>query len=153
MPTFYCRKFEGGSSGSVAFLKDVRIGRHEGFERVVLEFEPAPGEAPAVPPYTLQAAEPPFYEDPSGRPISVAGSSFWSLRIHSSRVNLSGPTPSMVYRGETEIRPGFPVLAEMKLSGDFEMVTGWIIGLNRRSCLRVFELGAPPRLVIDIESP
>lgn len=65
---------DGGSVG-VANIVDVRVGAHDGYDRVVFEFEQG------TPDLTLDRATPPFTADGSGLPIEVSGDSFLSLTM------------------------------------------------------------------------
>jgi len=102
-----------------------------------------------VPQFKLQAVAKPV-EDPSGKPISLRGRTFAEVVFHgASGWDLAGkPT----YRGPSDFRPGFPVLAEARAAGDFERVLSWAFGLSQRSCWHVSELKDPIRLVIDFPS-
>ena len=124
-------------------LIDVRVGEHDGYDRVVFEFDNG------IPEYILSAAEPPYTEDPSGNPIEVTGDAVLHL------VMIGGTSVSQdyeqTYTGPFEFEPGFAKLAHLVEAGDFEAVSSWYIGLSGESCARVLTLDGPDRLVIDIE--
>jgi len=134
---------EGVGTVERAQITDVRVGTHDGYDRVVIEFDEG------IPPFALDEATPPLTADPSGMEIDVEGTAFWSLVLHGgTRVNLDG---SMSYDGRTDITPDFPALAELVEAGDFEAVSSWYIGLHEATCARVLTLTDPSRLVIDIQ--
>ena len=54
-------------------LVDVRVGEHDGYDRVVFEFDNG------IPEYVVSQAEAPYTEDPSGLPIEVEGASVLQL--------------------------------------------------------------------------
>jgi hypothetical protein len=128
---------------AIANILDVRVGTHEGYDRVVFEFEQG------TPEFTLDRAEPPFTEDASGLPIEVEGDSFLGLVMRGGSKQTDEGTSS--YDGPTEFEPGFPVLRHLVEGGDFERQSTWYFGLDADACVNVFLLDGPPRLVIDLE--
>jgi hypothetical protein len=122
---------------------DVRVGTHDGYDRVVIEF------ADGVPEMSLERAEPPFLQDASGIPLDVQGDSVLKLIMR----NATALTESgeISYDGPRDFDPGFPQLVDVLAGGDFEAMTTWYIGLNDEACVRAFALSDPDRLVIDVE--
>jgi hypothetical protein len=126
-----------------AQITDVRVGTHDGYDRVVFEF------ASGLPDAVIEAALPPFYADPSGLEIDVAGTAFLKVTMHgASKVS---PAGGVTYSGPTNFEPGFDQLVQLIEGGDFEAVSTWYLGLDGGGCIRVLTLSAPSRLVIDIE--
>ena len=126
-----------------AQITDVRVGTHDGYDRVVFEF------ASGLPEAVIEAALPPFYADPSGLEIDVAGTAFLKVTMHgASKVS---PNGGVTYSGPTNFEPGFDQLVQLIEGGDFEAVSTWYLGLDGGGCIRVLTLSAPSRLVIDIE--
>ncbi len=132
----------GGSVG-VANIVDVRVGAHDGYDRVVFEFEQG------TPDLTLDRATPPFTGDASGLPIEVNGDSFLSLTMRGGSKQTDEGTSS--YNGPTSFDPGFDSLDALIEGGDFERQSTWYLGLTAESCARLIILDGPPRVVIDIE--
>jgi hypothetical protein len=128
---------------AVANIVDVRVGTHDGYDRVVFEFEQG------TPELTLDRAEPPFTQDGSGLPIDVEGDSFLGLVMRGGTKQTDAGTSS--YDGSTDISPGFPALVHLTEAGDFERQSTWYLGLTGEACVRVLLLDGPPRLVIDVE--
>lgn len=133
---------EDGTVG-VANIVDVRVGTHDGYDRVVFEFEQG------TPELTLDRAEPPFTQDGSGLPVEVDGDSFLGLVMRGGSKQTDAGTSS--YDGSTDFAPGFASLVHLIEAGDFERQSTWYLGLARESCVRVLLLEEPPRLVIDVE--
>jgi len=126
-----------------AQITDVRVGTHDGYDRVVFEF------ASGLPDAVIEGALPPFYADPSGLEIHVDGTAFLKVTMHgASKVS---PDGGVTYNGPTTFEPGFDQLVQLIESGDFEAVSTWYLGLGGGGCIRVLILSAPSRLVIDIE--
>lgn len=126
-----------------AQITDVRVGTHDGYDRVVFEF------ASGLPDAVIEAVLPPFYADPSGLELEVTGSAFLKLTMHgASKIS---PDGAVTYGGSTNFEPGFDQLVQLLEGGDFEAVSTWYLGLNGGGCIRVLTLADPSRIVIDIE--
>ena len=83
----------------------------------------------------------PLTEDPSGRPVAVAGSAHLVIGFRpAAGADLSADQPVTVYDGPTAMRPAAPSgVAAVTRLGDFEGVATWAIGLSDR---RPFEVVA-----------
>lgn len=128
----------GSASGSTqAQPTAVRVGTHAGYDRIVFEYGGA-----VTPSLRIQAVSPPFTHDPSGLPMTVAGSSFLQITLEGIVVG---------YTGTTDFKVSYPVLVELARQGEYEGVQSWIVGLNKTTCVRVFQLSSPTRLVIDLQ--
>jgi hypothetical protein len=124
-------------------IVDVRVGQHDGYDRVVFEFD---GD---VPEYLLSGATPPYTEDPSGLPIDVEGRSVWQLVMLGGTRFDDDYEPT--YESPLSFKPDFDKLVHLVEAGDFEATSTWYIGLSGKACARVLLLDEPSRLVIDIE--
>lgn len=131
-----------GSVGR-AQIADVRIGTHDGYDRIVFDFDNG------IPAYSVEIVTPPFTADPSGLPLDVAGSAF--LRITLDGGTKVTPDGQQSYTGATDFTPGFDELVELIEGGDFEAVSTWFVGLATNPCLNVFTITDGARLVIDVE--
>lgn len=127
----------------IANIVDVRVGTHDGFDRLVFEFDQG------TPELTLDRATPPFTQDASGMPLAVDGSSFLGLLMRGGTKQTDDGTSS--YDGPTEFEADLPALVHAVEGGDFERQSTWYLGLDSEACVRVDLLDAPPRLVIDVE--
>ena len=140
---------ETTAAAGTSLLTDVRVARHEGFDRVVFEFE---GEVPG---YDVRYVEPPITEDGSGDEVDVAGEAFLAVVMQpASGFDLSGEGEE-TYTGPTRIEGtdrGTSVIQEVVRTGDFEAVLGWVIGISDRVDFRVDALAAPGRLVVDVRN-
>jgi hypothetical protein len=127
----------------LALITDIRVGAHDGYDRVVFQFNDG------IPQFRLDEAIPPLLADGSGLPIEVDGNAFWQLVMQGgTRVN---PEGGFSYAGPTDFTPGFNKLTQLVTGGDFEAVSTWYFGLEASSCVRVITLTNPSRLVIDVE--
>ena len=127
-------------------LTEVRTGRHDGYERVVLVFGGAFGSVRA-------GYVPAVHEDPSDMIVSLRGSAFLQVTLQGALARYAAaplPTP---YAGPDTLTPGYPTLKQVSLSGDFEAVLSLGVGLDRVAGFRIQRLRSPDRLVIDVASP
>ncbi|MGZ8474835.1 MAG: AMIN-like domain-containing (lipo)protein [Candidatus Limnocylindria bacterium] len=124
-------------------ITDVRIGSHDGYDRVVFEF------TDGTPEIALERATPPFAQDASGLPMDVEGESFLRLIMRGGTKQMEDGSSS--YDGSRDFDPGFPALVDLVEGGDFEAQSTWYFGLAAESCVRVSLLEDAPRLVIDIQ--
>lgn len=125
-----------------AQITGVRVGTHTDYDRIAFEFDAG------IPRYQVETATPPFYADPSGLPLQIAGSAFWKITlVGGTRVKPDGGSS---YAGPTNFVPNFNALVQLKEGGDFEALSTWYVGLTDTSCIRVLTLSDPARLVIDI---
>ncbi len=126
-----------------AQITDVRVGTHDGYDRVTFEF------ASGIPQTLIEGVLPPFYADPSGLPLDVTGAAFLKVTMtHGTKLSLDG---GVTYTGSTNFQPGFDQLVQLREGGDFKAISTWYLGLDPGGCIRVLTLTGPSRLVIDIE--
>ena len=132
-------------SGTVprANITDVRVGTHDGYDRIVFQFRGG------IPEFDIASATPPFTADPSGQPLTVNGSAFLSITLHGGTKQTDSGASS--YSGPRNFAVEFPTLVNLVEGGDFEAVSTWYVGLSDMSCLRVSTLTEPDRLVIDLQ--
>ncbi len=128
----------------VSLLMAVRAARHENYDRVVFEF------AGQLPGYRVQYTQPPIQQDASGLPIKIAGNAFLTVRMEPAAVHDDSGKPTMALK---ELVLNLPSLLELKQTGDFEAVVGWVLGLRQQVDFTVIELKEPTRLVIDVAHP
>jgi len=144
LPPFACTpSMTIASTTDRAQITDVRVGTHEGYDRAVFEF------ASGIPDAVIEGVLPPFYADPSGLELSVAGTAFLRVTMHGA--SKRSPDGAVTFGGSTSFEPGFDRLVQLIEGGDFEAVSTWYLGLDGAGCYRVLDLADPSRLVIDIE--
>ncbi len=128
-------------------LVAIRTARHDGFDRLVFEFG---GEKPPEPHHEYVDA---VTHDPSDRPVPLMGKAFVNISMQGAMLDTIAqePDPSKAkrYTGPTRIAPDLPLLREVAVSGDFEAVLSFGVGLSRRADVRVQALASPPRVVFD----
>jgi len=145
-----CAPQTGGDKGVFTNLTDVRVGAHDGFDRIVFEFQepkPNPGGRGGIPYYEIRQARPPFTQDGSGLPVDVFGDAFVRLVMQGATGYDFDGNPT--YDGPRTLTPGFGTLAQAVQTGDFEATISWALGLSRATCWSAHELHNPDRLVVD----
>lgn len=126
----------------VATLREVRVAEHDGFDRVVFEFE-----GPDLPGHHVEYVDRPVRRCGSGLVAELAGDGWLEVRMSPVRAHTEQGEPTVQ---ERERRPGLPVLLEIELTCDFEAVVTWVLGVSSPNRYRAVELDDPPRLVIDV---
>ncbi|KXP00981.1 hypothetical protein AXK61_13370 [Tsukamurella pseudospumae] len=123
-------------------LSDLRIGRNEGHDRVVLQFTgPAPG-------YTVEAAQGPIADCASGAIVAGAGG---YLVIRIDGVQLFGENGETVYTGSKKVTGSGPFVGDATIfcafEGQLQVAVRLLDGAQRHvnSTLR-----DPGRIVLDV---
>jgi len=139
LPEFACADASGGKTG-VANAIAARVGSQPVYDRFVLQFDPI------VPTYTVKRqAKPDFTLGGSGQKTTLNGTAGVLVTVHSA-------TGATTFVGSTDIlRPENKVLVQAKQTQDFEGYVSWGLGLSKASCMRVFTLQDPARLVVDFQ--
>ena len=139
--------FAGEGHAANLNYTDLRVARHDGYDRIVFEF----AQEGMIPHIELRAEGPPFTEDASGNPVDVPGTAFLVLTLRG--VTARGPDGQSTYDGPVVLTPELPAVTSVVRLGDFEDVLTWAIGLTGETCYRIFPVGSPSRFVIDLQHP
>ena len=130
-----------------ALLSDVRIASHEGYDRVVFEFQNG------VPGYDVRYVEPPILADGSGEEVPVSGGAVLVVRMEPALdADLTQESAPQTYTGPTRFSPSTPVVVELARAGGFEAVLTWAVGVEAERPFRVTRLEDPARIVLDVSS-
>lgn len=124
-------------------LTDVRVGSHEGYDRIVLEFA-----GTGVPGWSVRYVDEAVL-DGSGRTVRLAGDSVLDVYATGTTYPAEGEAG---YEGPQHFAPadGGDV-DDVYVAGTFEGSTQVLAGLDGEPTpFRVFTLTAPPRLVVDV---
>ncbi len=133
-----------GDGAGTAQLVDVRTGRHDGFDRIVLEF--ADG---VQPPWWVEWVDGPIAQSGSGNPVEVDGAAYLQIRTEpASGYDLDAGAAT--FEPDRVPGPGGGPVAEVVRAGDFEANLIWVAGADERTGFTVSTLGSPSRLVIDV---
>lgn len=117
----------------LGLLTDVRADAHQGFDRLVFEFE---GEVPGYRIEYVHSAS----QCGSGEPVTVGGGAMLQVRM----------SPIVAPFSQQEIAPVLHSIYEAKQSCDFEGKVTWVVGLPEELDARVSYLNEPPRLIVDV---
>ncbi|OLC19385.1 MAG: hypothetical protein AUH27_06175 [Chloroflexi bacterium 13_1_40CM_66_19] len=83
----------------------------------------------------------------SGQSVTLSGTAGILVTVHSA-------TGATTFSGSTDlVHSDFQVLKEARQTQDFEGYVSWGLGISRPTCMRVFMLSDPARLVIDLQIP
>ncbi|QDW62846.1 hypothetical protein [Oerskovia sp. KBS0722] len=132
------------SAGAALTVTDIRVGRHDGFDRVVFELG-----GTGTPGWRVEYV-PEAIDDASGNPYDVAGDGTLQVMISGSGyptdtgvATYSGPNPLRV--AETD------EVEEVALRGVFEGYTQAFIGTDDAdNPFRVYALTDPTRVVVEV---
>ena len=135
---------KAGGSLSTAPVTNVRAGRHDCFDRVVVDISGSANgySARYVPVVTAEG---------SGFPISLTGGAFieFTVRAPAHTTNYV-PTYSPSNPANLVNVTGWRTLRQVAYGGTFEGYTTVAVGVRARLPFRVFVLTAPTRIVLDV---
>lgn len=129
--------------GAAATVRAVRVGRHQGFDRIVFEFA---GGRPA---YTIRPVTV-ARRGGSGAAIPVTGASALQIDLQAWTVDHETASYPLTFQPQGPLSPGYPMLRQVRYGGEFEGVSTFAAGLSARTGFRVLELANPTRLAIDV---
>ena len=130
----------------VALLTALRTGRHEEYERVVLELT---GPGLGIPSYHVSYIDKPLIECGSGEQVFPVGDAWLEIRMEPLDAHTQEGQPTVPHR---PVRTsGLENIAALYLTCDFEAVTTIVLAVRSPNRFRVFDLDSPRRIVVDIE--
>lgn len=135
---FTCADASGGSEQAGSDVVGVRVGQHDGYDRLVLEFNGP------IPSYSVQRRSgTSFTGSPRGQAVTLSGTNGVLVVVHP----ISNWTS---YSGPSAFHPDYPILREARQVENFEGYQQWALGIQGTPCLRVTTLTAPSRLIVDV---
>jgi hypothetical protein len=126
-----------------AILKDVRVARHENYDRIAFEFQTA-----EMPSYKIEYIDKPVRQCGSGNTVPLAGDGWLEISLTPAQAHDDKGRPTVKNR---EQKFDFPILKEAKITCDFEAEVVFVLGVASPNKYRVIELKNPVRLAIDIK--
>jgi hypothetical protein len=139
----------GEGSGAPLLFKDLRIGHHDGFDRVVWEFAGA-----GAPGWRVEYVEGPT-RDPSGLPVDLPGEA--TLQVVITNLGYPGDVDAPgaeFYAGPEVMAAGSTEWVTQVIAGDlFEGQLTGFVGVTRQVPFRVYALDDPARVVLDVSGP
>jgi hypothetical protein len=131
----------GVGTGDV-ILKEIRVSKNKGFDRLVFEF------TGGIPRYQIEYQRSGKFENTGEQFIRVGGKAFLDINLQTLGYPEDPKAAEAVMpKGDQHL----PVFHEIKEVEWFEGVRDFGVGLNARKAFRVQELEKPYRLVIDFK--
>jgi hypothetical protein len=132
-------------------LVDVRAGRHDCYDRLVLDIR-----GPALRTWQVRYV-PQVIHDPRGDVVPLRGGAFLQIVVGATTYDENG-RPTYDPSNDSELAPvaGFTTFRQVALAGSFEGLTTLGLGVRARLPFRVFTLDDIPgsasgtRLVVDV---
>ena len=142
--------FKADETFSSAGLVDVRTGRHDCYDRVVLDFNgPATG-------YRVHYVDH-VYSEGKGDQLDVAGGAQLAVVLLEPAYDIETGAPTFLHAGGTGAHVanvvGYRTLRDVVDGGSFEGYTTFGVGVRARLPFRVFALAGPgshSRIVLDV---
>lgn len=135
-------------------LTGVRVGRHDCFDRLVVDVVGRPAAG-----YRVEYVNPPYRAEGSGDARSVAGGAVLRVIVRAPAYDDSGLSTvpwggsAVVMRPDQFQAGGFRTFRDLVWGGSFEGQSSFGLGLRARLPFRVIQLDGPAagtRLVIDV---
>ena len=135
-------------------LTGVRVGRHDCFDRMVVDLGGRP-----VAGYHVRYIDPPYRADGSGDPLFVAGGAVIQVVVRAPAYDDNGrstvpwPVGHLIVRQSEFQAGGFRTFNDLVWGGSFEGQSSFGLGVRARLPFRVLQLDGPgtgTRLVIDV---
>lgn len=145
LPDFTTSDVRSVRAGGIGHLAAVRMAQHDGYDRLVLEFNDQ------VPGYTVGYRPLPAHADASGKEIPLPGASAVAQVVLMPATAAGWGGTAQTYFGPSTVTADTAVITEAKSAGDFEAMLTWVAGLRAEVPFRVLELDGPPRLVVDFQ--
>jgi hypothetical protein len=138
-----------GSSAGGADITNVRAGRHDCYDRLVIDLNGSPQPGSWSVQYVDQVRQ-----DPSDQPVPLRGGAFLRIVAHAPEVTPDGvPTYAPANRSELVDVTGFRTFRQVADAGSSEGVSSFGLGVRARLPFRVFTLSGPgssSRIVVDV---
>jgi hypothetical protein len=130
------------------WLTDVRVGVHDGFDRVVFELD---GDGTIG---WFTTSDDQASEQGSGAPIDVAGDAVIDVALRGILIPPDRPTGTVAFEEDRVAAPaGAQVLTEVVVGIIFEGQQQVVIGLDEQVPYRIARFDDPQRVVIDLVHP
>ena len=131
------------SSGAMLTVRDVRVGTHDGYDRVVFELGGTGSPGWRVE-YVGEAVD-----DPSGQPVELAGGA--ALQVVLLGMGYPMDTGVTEWAGGPLTLPGSTSVRQVVFRGTFEGQAQAFVGVAAAGTpFRVFALADPVRVVVDV---
>ena len=126
-------------------ISDIAVRAYPEYDVLIFDFDRG------VPEYAVSHADPPFTRDPSGLPLEVEGSYFFSVVLQGASIVDEEFQP--VYEGPTDFQADLVRIRHVVLGGDFEAVSTWVVGLEAPACVAVQAFSDRRLVIAFFEAP
>ena len=134
------------SSGASVTVSDIRVGRQDGFDRVVLEVG-----GTGTPGWDVRYVDAASSQG-SGKPIDVAGDAV--LRVALTGAGYPYDTGVQEYSASEPLSDaGTQTVTEVSFDATFEGMTVAFVGTRSQTPFRVYLLENPTRVVVEVADP
>jgi len=134
-------------SGGPLTVTAVRVARQDGYDRVVFELA---GQAAGQAGWRVEYVDAPGAQG-SGDPVEVAGEAALSVLITGTGYPMD--TGQQEVAGDPALPGDLQVVEDVVLGAVFEGQYEAFVGTSGRQPFRVFRLGDPERVVVDVRTP
>ena len=155
----YCGLTWGSTARSApaftgAPVTGVRVGRHDCFDRMVVDLAGRPAAG-----YDVRYIQPPYRAEGSGAPLLVAGGAVLQISVHAPAYDGNGNSTvpwsgtAIVIRPDQFQAGGHRTFRDLVWGGSYEGYSSFGLGVRARLPFRVMQLDGPgtgTRLVIDV---
>ena len=125
-------------------LQDIRVGQHEGYDRVVFEYA-----GTGTPSYLAGYVDTPR-QQASGNPMQVPGTAHLELIVQGTAGDMMRTDAPITQIGSKGVSTRS--VQDVYLASIFEADSQFFIGLDRKRGFHVFTLENPTRIVVDIDA-
>ncbi len=145
---------KSASAFTGAPVTGVRVGRHDCFDRMVIDVAGRPAAG-----YDVRYITPPYRAEGSGAPLLVAGGAVLQISAHAPAYDGNGNSTvpwsgtAIVIRPDQFQADGFRTFRDLVWGGTYEGYSSFGLGVRARLPFRVMQLHGPGsgiRLVIDV---
>jgi hypothetical protein len=134
------------SADASVTVTDIRIGRHDGFDRVVFEVA-----GTGTPGWNVQYVDAPSSQG-SGEPIDVAGHA--PLQVTLTGAGYPYDTGVQEFpAGDPLAGSGTKIVTEAVYDSTYEGTSVAFVGTEKRTAFRVYLLDSPTRVVLEVADP
>lgn len=130
---------------SVAIMRNLRTGAHDGFDRIVVDLD---GPRPT---FVATTWTDELTKDPSGEVVWLTGQFFLNVVMNPVTGHNDSGNPTWFFPEKFRTRDLHNVMA-VAVTGDFEGHVSLGLGTRNQTWVRTFTLDSPTRVVIDVGS-
>jgi hypothetical protein len=133
------------SATDIPIVTNLRTGGHATFDRAVVDLQ---GYAPAIKTRWVSKAQ----NCATGNTLYVPGKKFLQITVEPAQAHTNSGKNAYVGPGRTASSAiGLKNLKGVRMTCDFEGQVSWVLGVNKKTSVKVGKLTGPSRLYVDIK--